>query len=60
MNELVAGGKFAVNLTEQKISSEIQGFTTGSSGTTGTVIRKEIDTAVQSVIASKKVTGITT
>ena len=60
MNELVAGGKFAVNLTEQKISSEIQGFTTGSAGTTGTVIRKEIDTAVQSVIASQKVTGIAT
>lgn len=60
MNELVAGGKYAVNLTTQKISSEIQGFTTGSAGTTGTVIRKEIDTAVQSVIASQKVTGLET
>ena len=59
MNEVVAGGKYAVNLTTQKISSEIQGFTT-SVGTTGTVIRKEIDTAVQSVIASQKVTGVTT
>ena len=60
MNELVAGGKYAVNLTEQKISSAIQGFTTGSSSITGTVIRTEIDTALESVIASKKVTGIDT
>ena len=60
MNELVKGGQYAVNLTTQKISSEIQGFTTGTLGTTGTVIRKEIDTAVQSVIASQKVTGIET
>ena len=60
MNELVAGGKYAVNLTTQKISSEIQGFTTGVVGATGTVVRTEIDTAVQSVIASQKVTGIET
>ncbi len=60
MNELVKGGQYAVNLTAQKISSEIQGFTTGTLGATGTVIRKEIDTAVQSVIASQKVTGIET
>jgi hypothetical protein len=60
MNELVKGGQYAVNLTTQKISSEIQGFTTGILGTTGTVIRKEIDTAVESVIASQKVTGIET
>ena len=60
MNELVAGGKYAVNLTTQKISSEIQGFTTGVAGATGTVVRTEIDTAVQSVIASQKVTGIET
>ena len=60
MNELVKGGQYAVNLTTQKISSEIQGFTTGTLGATGTVIRKEIDTAVESVIASQKVTGIET
>ena len=60
MNELVKGGQYAVNLTQQKISSEIQGFTTGTPGATGTVIRTEIDTAVQSVIASQKVTGIET
>jgi len=60
MNELVKGGQYAVNLTTQKISSEIQGFTTGTPGATGTVIRTEIDTAVQSVIASQKVTGIET
>ena len=60
MNELVKGGQYAVNLTQQKISSEIQGFTTSSTGTTGTVIRSEIDTAVQTVIASQKVTGIET
>ena len=60
MNELVAGGKYAVNLTTQKISSEIQGFTTGVVGATGTVVRTEIDSAVQSVIASQKVTGIET
>ena len=60
MNELVAGGKYAVNLTTQKISSEIQGFTTGVVGATGTVVRTEIDTAVQSVIANQKVTGIET
>ena len=60
MNELVKGGQYAVNLTKQKISSEIQGFTTGTLGATGTVVRKEIDTAVQSVIASQKVTGIET
>jgi hypothetical protein len=60
MNELVKGGQYAVNLTTQKISSEIQGFTTGLTGTTGTVIRSDIDTAVQTVIASQKVTGIET
>ncbi len=60
MNELVKGGQYAVNLTKQKISNEIQGFTTGTPGATGTVIRTEIDTAVQSVIASQKVTGIET
>ena len=60
MNELVKGGQYAVNLTTQKISSEIQGFTTGTPGATSTVIRTEIDTAVQSVIASQKVTGIET
>lgn len=60
MNELVKGGQYAVNLTTQKISSEIQGFTKGSSGTTGTVIRTEIDTALESVVANKKVTGIVT
>ena len=60
MNELVKGGQYAVNLTRQKISSEIQGFTTGTPGATSTVIRTEIDTAVQSVIASQKVTGIET
>ncbi len=60
MNELFKGGQYAVNLTTQKISSEIQGFTTGLTGTTGTVIRSEIDTAVQTVIASQKVTGIET
>ena len=60
MNELVKGGQYAVNLTQQKISSEIQGFTTGTSGATGTVIRTSVDTAVQSVIASQKVTGTVT
>ena len=60
MNEFVKGGQYAVNLTTQKISSEIQGFTKGSSGTTGTVIRTEIDTALESVVANKKVTGIVT
>jgi hypothetical protein len=60
MNELVKGGQYAVNLTTKKISTEIQGFTKGSSGTTGTVIRTEIDTALESVVANKKVTGIVT
>jgi len=60
MNELVKGGQYAVNLTQQKISSEIQGFTTGLTGVTGTVVRTEIDNAVTTVIASQKVTGIET
>lgn len=59
MNEIVKGGQYAVNLTEQKISSEIQGFTTAI-GATGTVVRTEIDSAVKTVIASQKVTGIET
>ena len=60
MNWLKAGSMQLI-LQQQKISSEIQGFTTRpSTGTTGTVIRSDIDTAVQTVIASQKVTGIET
>ena len=60
MNALVRGGQYAVSLTQEKISNAVQGFSTGTTGVTGTTIRNVIDTAVQSGIASKKVNGIST
>lgn len=60
MSQLVRGGQYAVSLTEEKISSAVQGFSTNSGGVTGTTIRTSIDTAVETVIASKKVTGVST
>ena len=60
MNALVRGGQYAVSLTQEKISNAVQGFSTGTTGVTGTTVRNVIDTAVQSGIASKKVNGIST
>lgn len=58
MSEVVRGGQFSVQLAQQKLPSAIQGFSTGSGGVTGTTIRNSIDTAVASVVTSKKVSGV--
>ena len=60
MNEVVRGGQYAVSLAEEKLSSAVQGFSTGTGGVTGTTLRTAIDTAVESGIASKKVLGVST
>ena len=59
MSELVRGGQYSIQLAQQKLSNEIQGFSTGSSGVVGTTVRTSIDSAVQAGIASQKVTGET-
>ena len=57
MDALVRGGQYAVDLTQQKLSNEIQGFGTGTSAT-GTSVRGIVDSAVKSVVASAKVPDI--
>jgi hypothetical protein len=60
MNSVVRGGQYAISLAKEKLSDAVQGFSTGTSGVTGTTIRNSIDTAVESSIASKKVLGVST
>ena len=45
-------------LAQQKLSNAIQGFSTGSGGVVGTTVRTSIDTALETVVASKKVNGV--
>ena len=58
MSELVRGGQYSIQLAQQKLSNEIQGFSTGSGGVVGTTVRTSIDTALETVVASKKVNGV--
>ena len=58
MSELVRGGQYSIQLAQQKLSNEIQGFSTGGSGVVGTTVRTTIDTALETVVASKKVNGV--
>ena len=60
MNEVVRGGQYAIDLASDKLSDAVQGFSTGTGGVVNTTIRNSIDSAVQSGIASQKVTGIST
>jgi hypothetical protein len=58
MNEVVRGGQYSIQLAQQKLSNEVQGFSTGSGGVVKTTVRNSIDTAVASVVISKKVNGV--
>jgi len=58
MSELVRGGQYSIQLAQQKLSNEIQGFTKGGGGFVGTTVRTSIDTALETVVASKKVNGV--
>jgi hypothetical protein len=60
MNSVVRGGQYAIDLASDKLSNAVQGFSTGTGGVVNTTIRNSIDSAVQSGIASQKVTGIST
>lgn len=60
MNEVVRGGQYAIDLASDKLSDAVQGFSTGTGGVVNTTIRNSIDSAVQTGIASQKVTGIST
>ena len=55
---MVRGGQYSIQLAQQKLSNEIQGFSTGGSGVVGTTVRTTIDTALETVVASKKVNGV--
>ncbi len=60
MNAVVRGGQYAIDLASDKLSNAVQGFSTGTGGVVNTTIRNSIDSAVQSGIASQKVTGLST
>ena len=59
MNAVVRGGQYAIDLATEKLSSAVQGFSTSTGGVTNTTIRKTIDTAIETGIASQKVLGVT-
>ena len=58
MNKVVRGGQYSIQLAQQKLSNEVQGFSTGSGGVVSTTVRSSIDTAVASVVTNKKVNGV--
>jgi len=55
INKLVRGGQFAVSLANQKISEAIKGYSTVPPGSTNTVNRGSIDSAVSSIIGNAKI-----
>jgi len=58
MNKVVRGGQYSIQLAQQKLSNEVQGFSTGSGGVVSTTVRSSLDTAVASVVTNKKVNGV--
>jgi hypothetical protein len=55
INKQVRGGQFAVDLSNQKVSEAIKGYSTVPQGSTNTVNRSLIDNAVSDVIGNAKV-----
>ncbi len=56
INKLVRGAQYAVDLANQKISDALKGYSTTGIGSTSTVNRSGIDSAVTSVIGDAKIT----
>ena len=56
INQLVRGAQYAVELSDQKISDALKGFSTVQPGSTVTTNRGAIDDAVRAVIGNDKVT----
>ena len=56
VNQLVRGAQYAVELSNQKISDALKGFSTVQPGSTSTTDRGAIDRAVREVIGNDKVT----
>lgn len=56
VNQLVRGAQYAVELSNQKISDALKGFSTVQPGSTVTTDRSSIDSAVRAVIGNDKVT----
>jgi hypothetical protein len=56
VNQLVRGAQYAVELSNQKISDALKGFSTVQPGSTVTTDRGAIDSAVRAVIGNDKVT----
>jgi hypothetical protein len=56
VNQLVRGAQYAVELSNQKISDALKGFSTVQPGSTVTTDRGAIDDAVRAVIGNDKVT----
>jgi len=56
VNQLVRGAQYAVELSNQKISDALKGFSTVQPGSTVTTDRGAVDDAVRAVIGNDKVT----
>ena len=56
VNKLVRGAQYAVELSNQKISDALKGFSTVQPGSTITTNRTSVDDAVRAVIGNDKVT----
>lgn len=56
VNKLVRGAQYAVELSNQKISDALKGFSTVQPGSTITTNRGSVDNAVRAVIGNDKVT----